>query len=82
MDRHANDHLGRIGWHIWLNTGGRYNPNTNTWTATNTNNARQGRYVHTAVWTGRQMIVWGGNGGPTYYDNLNSGGRYDPSTNT
>ena len=68
--------------YIWLNTGGRYNPNTNTWTATSTTNAPQARYVHTAVWTGRRMIVWGGNVGPTYYDNLNTGGRYDPSTNT
>ena len=68
--------------YVFFNTGGRYNPNTNTWTATSTTNAPQPRYVHTAVWTGRRMIVWGGNGGPTYYDNLNSGGRYDPTTNT
>ena len=41
----------------WLNTGGRYNPGTDTWTAPGTTGAR-GR--HTAVWTGTQMIVWGG----------------------
>src|SRR5205807_10016507 len=34
---------------------------------------------HTAVWTGSEMIVWGG------YDNsgyFNTGGRYNPSTVT
>ena len=32
----------------------------NTWAATTTANA-PGRYLHTAVWTGSEMIVWGGN---------------------
>ena len=43
-----------------LNTGGRYNPSTDSWTATSTNNAPSGRVYHTAVWTGTEMIVWGG----------------------
>jgi hypothetical protein len=47
-----------------------------TWTATNTDNAPSARYGHTAVWTGSEMIIWGG-----YYDD-NSGGRYDPSTDS
>jgi N-acetylneuraminic acid mutarotase len=67
--------------YVFFNTGGRYNPNTNSWITTSTTNAPQGRYVHTAVWTGRRMVVWGGNGGPTYFDNLNTGGRYDPAIN-
>src|SRR5436190_14674210 len=55
------------------NTGGRYNPNTDSWTVTSTTNVPSGRNSHTAVWTGREMIVWGG-----YYGNefLNSGARY------
>ena len=44
----------------YLNTGGRYNPSTDNWTATSTTNAPDGRDVHTAVWTGSEMIVWGG----------------------
>ena len=40
------------------NTGSRYNPSTDTWTATNTSNAPTGRVAHTAVWTGREMIIW------------------------
>ncbi len=43
-----------------LNTGGRYNPGTDSWVATSTRNAPIGRYGHTAVWSGSEMIVWGG----------------------
>src|SRR5438093_5351323 len=32
----------------------------NTWTATGTTNAPDARDSHTAVWTGSEMIVWGG----------------------
>jgi N-acetylneuraminic acid mutarotase len=62
-----------------LNSGGRYNPSTDTWTATSTTNAPTARIYHTAVWTGGEMIVWGGfieRGG------LNTGGRYNPTTNS
>ena len=68
--------------YLTFNTGGKYNPSANTWVSTSTVNAPQARYHHTAVWTGRRMIVWGGNGGDNYYNNLNTGGRYDPNTNT
>ena len=61
-----------------LNTGGRYNPATDTWTATSTTNAPVGREVHTAVWTGSEMIVWGGIGTLE----LNTGGRYNPDTDS
>src|SRR5438477_43819 len=50
-----------------------------TWTATSTTNAPDGRLYHTAVWTGSEMIVWGGSNGP---DVLNTGGRYNPSTDS
>jgi hypothetical protein len=43
-----------------------------TWTATSTTNAPTARYVHTTVWTNREMIIWGGYNG-TYF---NTGGRY------
>ena len=62
-----------------LNTGGRYNPSTDSWTATSTTNAPAARDDHTAVWTGSEMIVWGG--GDTAAS-LNTGGRYNPSTDT
>src|ERR1043166_8421340 len=51
-----------------------------TWTPTSTINAPSARAGHTAVWTGSEMIVWGGGAtGPTY---LNTGGRYNPSTDS
>ena len=64
-----------------LSTGGRYNPATDSWTATNTTNAPASRASHSAVWTGSEMIIWGGGGGcPDPY--LNSGGRYNPATDS
>jgi hypothetical protein len=63
-----------------LNTGGRYNPSTNAWTAVSTTGAPSGRYGHVAVWTGTEMIVWGGTSDGTNY--LAGGARYNPGTNT
>src|SRR5204863_7044898 len=62
-----------------FNTGGRYNPSTDSWTATSTSNASAARWAHTAVWTGSEMIVWGGVGSS---GELNTGGRYNPSTDS
>ena len=62
------------------NTGGRYRPSTDTWSATTITGAPSGRGYHTAVWTGSLMIVWGGGDGSGGHPN--SGGRYDPSTNS
>src|SRR5207249_7936788 len=63
----------------FLNTGGRYNPGTDSWTATSTTSAPAGRDAHTAVWTGSEMIVWGGFDGSSV---LNTGGRYNPGTDS
>jgi len=43
-----------------FNTGGRYDPGIDSWTPTNTLNAPEERSAHTAVWTGTEMLVWGG----------------------
>jgi N-acetylneuraminic acid mutarotase len=61
----------------YFNTGGRYNPTTNSWTGTSTTNAPSGRVYHTAVWTGNEMVVWGGNEGNNH---VNTGGRYNPGS--
>ena len=53
-----------------FNTGGRYNPITDSWIPTSLTNAPSARYWHTAIRTDSEMIVWGGQG-PT-----NTGGRY------
>ena len=39
-----------------------------TWTATSTTNAPAGRDYHTAVWTGSEMIVWGGYDGSGVFE--------------
>ena len=65
-----------------FDTGGRYNPGTNSWTGTSITNVPEARSSHTAVWTGAEMIVWGGTGGFPFSGDLNSGGRYDPVTNS
>jgi hypothetical protein len=46
--------------------GEAYNPATNTWTALPAAPLR-GRAGPIAVWTGHQMIVWGGSFGNTGY---------------
>lgn len=48
------------------NTGGRYNPVTDTWTSTSQSNAPQPTCYHSAVWTGTMMIVHGGIGNGAY----------------
>jgi N-acetylneuraminic acid mutarotase len=66
-----------------FDTGGKYNPSTNTWTATSTMNAPSARDSHTAIWTGNEMIIWGGISGTPINPNYpNTGGKYNPSTNT
>lgn len=62
-----------------VNTGGRYNPTNKTWAVTSTTNAPQKREIHTAVWSGSEMIVWGGISGSVP---LNTGARYNPVTDT
>src|SRR5258707_1348158 len=57
-------------------TGGRYDPIMDSWVGTG--NPPAARSGHTAVWTGSEMIVWGGNDG-SY---TNTGGKYNPSTDS
>jgi len=73
------------GWGSYTNTGGRYDPVTDSWTPTTTIWAPGAREDHTAVWTGSEMIVWGGSrdydpDSPT--EHKASGGRYDPATDS
>ena len=62
---------GGYGSSGYINTGGQYNPVTDTWTTMSTTDAPQARYDHTAIWTGSEMLVWGGYSGTAY---LNTGG--------
>ena len=64
-----------------MDTAGRYNPSTNSWQVVSPVGAPAGRWAHTAIWTGTEMIVWGGELDAALND-TNTGGRYDPATDT
>jgi N-acetylneuraminic acid mutarotase len=59
-----------------LDTGGIYDPATDTWTATSVQGAPLDRNQSTVVWTGSKMILWGGDDGS---GTVNTGGVYDPA---
>lgn len=64
-----------------LNTGAQiviFNGFPTAWTPTSVSNAPVARTGHTAVWTGQQMLVWGGQSGNTL---LADGAGYDPVAN-
>ncbi len=52
----------------------------NVWTLTSSTNAPTATYRASAVWTGSEMIVWGGY--TIYNVPVNVGGRYNPTTDT
>ncbi len=61
-------------------TGGRYDLMTDSWTPIATAGAPAARTAHLSVWTGSEMIVWGGadlGGGA-----MIGGALYDPATDT
>ena len=49
-----------------------------TWDTMSTTNAPSGRYSHSAIWSGTEMIIWGGG----WNDAQNTGGRYNPETDS
>src|SRR5213593_2532263 len=76
--REPDGRLGGTDPTQYFDTGGRYDPSADVWTATSTVNAPSARAFHTAVWTGSQMMVWGGT---DVTQDLNTGGIYDPAGN-
>ncbi|MGM9486883.1 Kelch repeat-containing protein [Ideonella sp. YS5] len=56
--------------------GARFNPRTGTWKPMSTLGAPQATYWNTAVWTGQQMVTWGGVMGDA------GNGRYEPASDT
>jgi len=58
------------------NSGSSFDPINNEWTPISQIGAPSPRNLHSAVWTGTHMIVWGGG----QYDQ--TGGVYDPVTDT
>ncbi len=64
----------------FFSDGARYEPTGDAWTPMSTVDAPTARNGHTAVWTGTELIVWGG--GRDQNDRTNTGARYDPATDT
>lgn len=64
-----------------FNDGARYDPISDTWTPVSLAGAPVPRHLHTAVWTGEEMIVWGGAVGP-FSEGTATGGRYRPGPDT
>ncbi len=56
------------------NTGARYRPASNLWVTMNNSGVPTARSGPVALWTGTEMIIWGGS--------TNTGARYNPSTDT
>jgi N-acetylneuraminic acid mutarotase len=68
------------GGTTYFNDGARYNPGGDAWTPVSLSGAPAARSQHTAVWTGTEMIVWGGYGVGQVL--VTGGGRYDPTGNS
>jgi N-acetylneuraminic acid mutarotase len=60
--------------------GAAYAPATNTWRPVSATGAPAARDEHAAAWSGHEMIIFGGATGSNASAPVNSGGRYDPST--
>lgn len=59
--------------------GAKYNPKNDTWEKVSDVNSSSRRYSHSAIWTGKEMIIYGG-----AYDSIagselaKDGKKYDP----
>jgi N-acetylneuraminic acid mutarotase len=61
----------------FFDTGGRYNPSSDSWIPTDVSQAPGARDQHSAIWTGNQMVIWGGySAGPIDP----TGGIYQPDS--
>src|SRR5262249_61705478 len=76
-------------WSVWgrspsgVARGARYDPATDSWTIMRDAPASPTpRTEHTAVWTGAEMIIWGGSDFNPVVGDVYTGGRYNPATDT
>src|SRR6202040_2421833 len=52
-------------------------PASDSWTPTGLVGVPLGRVAHTSIWSGSEMIVWGG--ADETFNDTNTGGRYNPT---
>ena len=75
--------FGGGGSFVALSDGAKYNPQTNTWAPITAVAQPSARLSHTAVWTGTDMIVWGGFSCVACANaQLDTGARYNPVSDT
>lgn len=68
---------------VALGDGAGYSPQTDSWSEISIVDAPTPRLGHTTVWTGAEMIVWGGFACSACANGeLGTGARYDPATDT
>src|SRR5436190_1389364 len=67
---------------VWLGDGGVYDLDSDTWRPTSNINAPSPRWMHGAVWTGTEMLIWGGRANFFQSGAFNNGGRYNPTSDT
>jgi N-acetylneuraminic acid mutarotase len=60
-----------------VSDGARYNPSTDTWTMLPPVSSSMSRYLHAAVWSGAEMLIFGGFGPEN--TPINTGLRFRPS---
>jgi len=77
VDGQHDDCMGRLGHGGLSGTGGRYSPGTDSWLPVTTVNAQLAAYYANSVWTGSEMIVWGGTPPGSTAPGI-TGGRYNP----
>jgi hypothetical protein len=58
--------------------GASFEPANQVWSSIPISSEFPGRFGHSAVWTGTEMMIWGG----ARADTLNTGARYNPATRT
>ena len=61
--------------------GARYDPAIDRWSPVATDGAPIGSWDPAAIWTGKELILWGGEGIDDRCRESKSGARYDPATN-
>ena len=60
----------------FYSSGGRYDPAADTWSATSNADSPEARVLHSATWTGTDVIVWGGLN--PFQSKLGTGMKYRP----
>ncbi len=71
------------GEYLLTSEGFRYTPGTDSWSAMSTTDVPSPRTGSETIWTGSEMIVWGGYDSTSDYPKeVGSGGRYNPASDS